>query len=382
MIIVHLTASTFFGGPERQMLGLAKALPADYRSVFLSYSEGGRSEAFLDEASRQGFEAHALRYDTPHFRRMIRELSDVVTELGGGVLICHTYKPNLIGRLAARRAGIPVVAVSRGWTAESWRVRVYEALDRLNLRWVDRVVCVSEGQAEKVRRAGVAPNNVTVIRNAIDPTRFTAIDLAARDEMGCWFSVPVGKVVGAAGRLSPEKGFDMFIEAADLVRRQDASVGFVLFGEGALRERLQQQVQASGLTERFVFAGFRHDLDRFLPNLDLFVQSSYTEGLPNVLLEARAAGVPVVATAVGGTTEVIEPGPKTRLVPSASPMSLAEGILNLINSPRRAIESEDTARIPDEFTFESQAERYEACLAELLPSPPSPVFPVVQSAAR
>ena len=117
------------------------------------------------------------------------------------------------------------------------------------------------------------------------------------------------RIVGAAGRLSPEKGFDVLIEAAARVIDLDPTVGFVLFGDGPCKPALMEQIGSLGLTGSVVLAGFRNDLDRFIPQLDLFVLPSYTEGLPNVVLEACAAGVPVVATAVGVAACQMPPRP-------------------------------------------------------------------------
>src|SRR5262249_38137607 len=266
------------------------ALAGECRSVFLSFAEGGRCRAFLDEARGQGFEASALVYDTPHLRAATRDLAGGLRRARADVLLCNGYKAGLLGRIAARREGVPAVAVSRGWTAESPRVRLYEALDRINLRWMDRVVCVSEGQAAKVRRAGVPAGRVVVIRNAIRGGRFDAPDPAYRDRLHALFAEPRRSVIGAAGRLSPEKGFAVLVEAAVRVLREDASAGFVVFGDGPLREALVRQVETAGLTGRFVLAGFRDDLDRYVPWLDVVALPSYTEGLPNVVLEACAAG--------------------------------------------------------------------------------------------
>ena len=154
--IVHLTASTFFGGPERQMLGLASALPDD-SSAFISFAEGGRCRSFLARVRRDGFEAIKLENDTPHLRAAARELASNLERLKADVLLCHGYKANILGRIAARRRAIPGVAVSRGWTGESLRVRAYETLDRLHLRWMDRVVAVSEAQAAEVAAAASGP---------------------------------------------------------------------------------------------------------------------------------------------------------------------------------------------------------------------------------
>ena len=123
MNIVHLTASTFHGGPERQMLGLARGLREHARTAFASFPEGGRCRPFLAAARHQGFETHALKCDTPWLRSAVREITELLRATQADVLLCHGYKPNILGRPAARRCGIPAVAVSRGWTGESIRVR-------------------------------------------------------------------------------------------------------------------------------------------------------------------------------------------------------------------------------------------------------------------
>jgi glycosyltransferase involved in cell wall biosynthesis len=385
MIVVHLTASTFHGGPERQMLGLARALPGSVRSVFLSFAEGGRCRPFLAAARHQGCEAVALSNDTPRLRGAVAEVAGHLERLRADVLLCHGYKANILGRLAARRCRMPAVAVSRGWTGECLKVRLYERLDKLHLRWMDRVVSVSEAQAAKVRRCGVRRGRLRVIHNAIDPERFTDPDPVYRSKLARYFRQPRSCVVGAAGRLSPEKGFDVLVEAARRVLRRDPSVGFVLFGDGPCRERLVRQIKAAGLGSAFVLSGFRADLDRFLPHLDLLVLPSYTEGLPNVVLEACAAGVPVVATAAGGTPEVIEDGLNGYLVPPGDATRLAERIDTVLNAEDcgRALGFEGRQRVLEHFTFAAQARQYldlfaelrGARLAEPQPAPPATAPP-------
>jgi glycosyltransferase involved in cell wall biosynthesis len=377
MIVVHLTASTFHGGPERQMLGLARALPASVRSVFLSFAEGGRCRPFLSAARHQGCEAVALSNDTPRLRAAVAEVVGHLQRLRADVLLCHGYKANLLGRLAARRCRIPAVAVSRGWTGECLKVRLYERLDKLHLRWMDHVVSVSEAQAAKVRRCGVRPQRLRVIHNAIDPERFTDPDPVYRAKLARYFRQPRSCVVGAAGRLSPEKGFEVLVAAAERVLRRDPSVGFVLFGDGPCRERLVRQIKAAGLGGAFVLSGFRPDLDRFLPHLDLLVLPSYTEGLPNVVLEACAAAVPVVATAAGGTPEVIEDGLNGYLVPTSDAARLAERIVAVLTAEDRgrALGFEGRQRVLERFTFAAQARGYLDLFAELCGTRPTPAPP-------
>src|SRR5262249_16202765 len=156
-------------------------------------------------------------------------------------------------------------------------VRLNEALDALVMRWLDAVVCVSEAMARRVRCAGVPARKVVVVRNALGTTPFDTPFPDARRNVELFFSRPPRLLVGPAGRLSPAKGFDVLVDAAAVVARSNAEVGFVLFGDGPTRQSLETRVRANGLEGCFVLAGFRNDLERYLPGLDLAVSSSHTE---------------------------------------------------------------------------------------------------------
>jgi len=350
------------------MLELAKSLRPDIRSSFVSFSEGGLCRAFLDTVRGELLEANALQHDTP---RLLAALADLVASLQrmrADVLCCHGYKANLLGILAARRLGIPVIAVARGWTGECLRVRLYEALDRRVLRWMDKVVCISHAQAEKVVAAGVPADRVAVFCNAVRCNRFGTPDPRYREELLHFFPRSMQHIVGAAGRLSPEKGFGVLVDAAASVVRQDSSVGFVLFGDGPLRDSLRERIESRGIQGNFVLAGFRHDLDDFMPHFDLLTLPSFTEGLPNVVLEAFAAGVPVVATAVGGTPEIVDDGQTGFLVPPGQPAQMANRIRQALSDPSWRREAGVLARetVERRFSFEVQAESYAALFATLL----------------
>ena len=362
MHIVHLTASTFFGGPERQMLGLAGHLGEPFRSSFVSFREGGRCEEFLSKVREAGFPALALERDTPNVPQALAELAGHLSSIRADVLLCHTFKPNVLGRLAARRLGLPCVVVSRGWTGENWKVSAYETVDRVNLRFVDRVVAVSDGQAAKVRRAGVPSSRLSVIRNAARLKAFAEPMAEGRIELRSAFAsdTRLSHVVVAAGRLSPEKGYDVLLEAMPALLRQHPQAGLVLYGEGAERPRLEARAAELGVADRFRMPGFTANLDRLLPWCDLFVLPSRTEGLPNVALEASAAGVAIVATAVGGTPEVVADGENGLLVPSDNHVSLAEAMGRVLADGefRSRLGSAGRERMVRHFTFEAQALQY------------------------
>jgi glycosyltransferase involved in cell wall biosynthesis len=372
MIVVHLTASTFYGGPERQMLSLGESLRPTVECRFLSFPEDGRSTAFVEEARRRQFIAQALDRDFPQVGATISALESHLRNWKASVLLCHGYKANLLGRWAARRVGIPAVAVSRGWTWESWRVRLYEWLDRRHLRYMDHVVCVSQGQAERVRRwCKVPPERMSVIYNSARWEALACVDrTAARARLLELFpcdNLPSYLVVGA-GRLSPEKGFTLLISATEkLLQSGVRDIGVVIFGDGRLRATLEEQIRRSHLAKQVILAGFRTDLDRLLPGADVVVLPSFTEGMPNVALEASAAGVPVVATAVGGTPEVIADGETGYLVPPGDAEAIALRVAELLchSSLREQMGESARRRMQELFSFTAQAEAYRRLFQQL-----------------
>lgn len=368
MLIANLTTSPGFGGPEWQMLGLATSLPAEFRSHYLLFHERGRSRPFWEQLRRHEIGATILESNWPHVRATVREVSARLKALGADLLCCHGYKGDIIGIMAARRVGIPVLAISHGWTAAAVRVRVYEYADRRVMKWMDRVVAVSEGQAVKVRRAGVRPERVVVIPNAVHAERFDVVDPSGRDDLLALFPTPPRQIVGAVGRLSPEKGFDQLILAAQKVVKEYPDVGFVLVGDGPLRDRLQSQIEQAQLQGRFVLAGHRSDVDRLFPHMDALAMPSYTEGLPCVLLEAMAAGVPVVATAVGGIPEVVTDGVTGWLVPPGNPDPLADRLHRLLSDSALGRRFADQARlrVRRDYTFGAQADRYAQLLTSII----------------
>jgi glycosyltransferase involved in cell wall biosynthesis len=368
-VVVQFIQSPFFGGPERQLLGLAQALGAQYRSAFFSFDEHGRSRPFLDVVRGAGFETVALERDKPNFIMMVREATRRLRAVDAKIVCVHHYKAALIGLAAARALRIPCIGVSHGWTRETWQVVLYETLDRWALRQMDAVVSVSAAQASKLLRAGIRPERLRVIRNALNAPASKPANPAMRASIEALFPKPPRTLVGSAGRLSFEKGFDQLVLAAEIVLQRDPEVGFVVFGEGVQRAELERQIAARGLQGTVVLPGFRTDLDEVLPCLDIAVLPSRTEGLPVIALEAMAAQVPVVATAVGGTPEAVVDGLCGYLVPSETPPALAQRVLDLAVSPdeRRIMGLRGRERVLSDFTFEAQAKSYEALFGELRP---------------
>jgi len=377
MKILFLTASPFFGGPERQMIELAKTLRERHPDVACcigSYPEAGHCRPFLEKVTTEGFEAVELVNDFPHLFRARNELKQILIGRKIDILITNGHKARGVSCLLPKSLRIPILTVSRGWTTESLKMRLFNLTDRWFHRRADHVIAVSEGQAAKVIRYGTPPERVTVIRNAIRTERFDAPpDPVLREKLLAMFpntsaseitndhlqSKPLF-LLGAAGRLSPEKGYDLLIDAVKIIRDREFSIGLVIFGEGFLREVLETQIKSLGLQDHIQLPGFTGELDRYLPHFDIFVQSSHTEGLPNVLLESMAARTPVVATNVGGTPEVVDEGVTGLMVPPGNAVQLADAICRLLAAPEKlpAMGTAARERVQTLFTFENQTDRY------------------------
>ncbi|MFQ3593604.1 MAG: glycosyltransferase [Gemmataceae bacterium] len=367
MNLVHLLASPFVGGPERQVLGLARAQAEQHRTTFLSFAERGLARPFLHQAQLQGFAAHELNSNYPWLRAAINEVADWLRQLRADVLLTSGYKPDILGWRAARKVGIPVVGIAHGWTDVTWKVRLYEWIDALALRFMDVVVCVSQATAGRARQRGIPSKKIRVIRNALDTAPYDVPCPTARSNVQRLFTPLPRFLVGTVGRLSPEKGMEVFVRAAILLARRRADVGFVLMGEGPTRPILERLIQEAGLEDRILLAGFCRDLPALLPGLDVVVNASHTEGLPVALLEAMAARLPVVATAVGGTPEVVVEGETGYLVPPNQPERLAQRIETLLDdaAQRERMGLAGRQRVCEQFTFKAMAAQYEELFAQL-----------------
>ncbi|MDR1485929.1 MAG: glycosyltransferase family 4 protein [Planctomycetaceae bacterium] len=406
MKVLHITASPFFGGPERVILDIVQSqIEGGFcvDSEIATFRENGNCEQFLSEVRKADLVGYVIERDVPNFFGALSDVVNILRRRGIDLVCAHGHKSRFLGWLAARRVGVPVIGVSHGWTWQDWKTSMYERIDQWIHHRLDKIVCVSQGQADKVIKTGTKPQRVVVIHNAIDVERFNvANDLAdnSKNTYGeysneylkrliGYFDATPKVLIGAAGRLSPEKGYDVLIDAVKILVDDERlncvgnnfcndkycdqnsgkdcgfgvgtiPFGLVLFGEGFMRADLQRRIDASGVSDYFKMVGFTSELDNFLPCFDVFVQSSRTEGFPCVNLEAMASGVPVVATQVGGVPEQIESGFNGILVPPEKPQVLAAELKRLIIDPIQRRKLGGTARqfVKTKFTRKKLAKEY------------------------
>lgn len=324
------------GGPEKTiLLGAAQADPAKYQ-VTVCYIRDARDDVFGIDGWAQGLgveyvevrERHSLDPAIwPALRRLVRERRiDIVH--------AHEYKTDLLALCLARAERVVPLATVHGWTGDSLRERAYYAVDKRLLARFPKLVAVSSDIRRELIRAGARPSRVLTLLNGIDPDAFQrpspAVGREVRESLGL---PPDALVVGAIGRLELQKRFDLLIEAFASVLKSYPSARLLIAGAGSRRAELEQAIASRGLGERCQLLGHRTDLARIHSALDLFVQSSEYEGTPNAVLEAMALGSPTVATAAGGTAELMEDGVHGWIVPCRDPERLARVMIEALSDP-------------------------------------------------
>lgn len=363
--IAHLIATNFYGGPEKQIVTHALKLDASrFNFVLISFIDNGQPNELVEIARAKGIEVVEVQARHPFDPGTIERIVQILRSKRVQLLCAHGYKANVIGRFASWFAGIPQICVSRGWTAENQRIRFYEKLDRLFLRFANHIVAVSEGQKRKILSKGIAGDKVSVIHNAIELENLPKTNSDIRHELG----IPQTAVfVVSAGRLSPEKNQAAMIKVAKQVLQQRDDIYFAVFGEGFLRPELEQQVKDAGLCGRFLLPGFHKDIHAIFNVIDIFILPSFTEGLPNVALEAFANKKPVVATAVGGTPEVMKDGISGFLTRPDDADLMASHILTLANDQdlREQMGGAGYEHIKTNFSFATQTAEYERLYVDI-----------------
>ena len=373
--ILHLRASNFVGGPEKQLLAYAATeRHGAFQMVFGTFVDNSEGHAFLEAIENRGLPSLALPSRLLARENAFSRLRLALREQEITVLCTHGYKADILGILAARAVGIPVACFLRGWTGEDWKVHGYETIDRAILPLATRVVCLSETQAARLTRQRSLARKVRVIPNSVEFRDLTSSQrIFARQRVCTRLGIPdSAPIISMAGRLSPEKGAFFFLKAIPEILARHPLAHFVVFGDGALKQSLVQLTSALGITPQVHFAGFTPNFRDLLPGLDVLVNPSLSEEMPNVVLEGMAAGMPVVATNVGAIDEMAGPERAIEVVPSGQPLAIAHAVIGLLDSPRRAGDLGQRARrrVQREFSRARQQKCLLGLYQELIPGLP------------
>jgi glycosyltransferase involved in cell wall biosynthesis len=356
------------GGPDKTLVASADLRDPDV-DLTLCYlcNEGDDLFQIGAIAKDKGLDYVEVRERGPIDLRAWRTIRQLARERRFDIAHGHDYKTDLFAWMLGRAEGVIPFATAHGWTGHNWKERtLYYPVDKRLLAHFPRVVAVSGEIKQTLVRAGGNAQKIDVILNGIDPHRFRRFGLAPDDV-----------VIGAVGRLEPQKRFDLLIDVVASLLPRLPNLKLMIGGEGSLRPALEEQIRRLKMDDRVRLAG-QVDVIPFHHALDLFVQSSDYEGTPNVVLEAMAMETPVVATDVGGTSELAQHDVHALIVRPSQPDDLRNAITAALSDPvsLEARARAARARVETDLAFSRRIERlhrvYNQLLAENQISRPGP----------
>jgi glycosyltransferase involved in cell wall biosynthesis len=336
---MHIRDSSGIFGAERVILGLGKALDRERFDVTLLCMRraSGVSEPLIEKAREMELRVFTVDVRGKFDRAALAAIRRIFLTEKVSLFHSHDFKSDFYGRLASWGLGIKRVSTAHGSTRDSLSKRAYLFFnERIVYKTFDRIIAVSVELERQLQAKGLSGNRVSLVQNGLDLDSLTqtfepfpaAPPLDMRDGH-ILFSV--------IGRLYPDKGHRYFLEALARVRQKHPEVKALLVGDGPARPEIEEHVRRLGLEQAVCLLGVRSDMGHIYSYTDCLVISSLREGLPYVLLEAMAMGVPVLATRVGEIPNLIKDGENGLLVPPGDVEALAAGMERYLEAGDRRV---------------------------------------------
>jgi len=375
MKVLAIIDAIELSGPGKGLLQLVDACATrQVEIVVANFTYEKRRSFFNEEAATRGIRCVLLRTRGRFEKRTLRQLQALVVNEGIDIIQSHSFKPHLYAILLRRRLRRPWLAFAHGWTLETWRVCLNNAIERRLLRYADHVIALSES-LEKDLRAHGRSGPVSIVMNAItrlpEPTT-----TQLRDAARCQLTVAAGAfVIACIGRLSFEKAQDLLLTALQRVRpATQRPIVVLLAGDGPFRERLQTQAAALRGHVDVRFLGHVADVAPLYVACDMVAMPSRSEGTPNVILEAMSYGLPIVATRVGSVPSMVTDATEALLVDTQDVVALASKLQRVYDDSSVATKMGRNARAAlwPRFSIETRVGRIVDVYGQLLAASAEP----------
>ena len=357
------------GGPDKTILrSLAGLGSGRYRMACAYLHPAGDHGINTLRATAARFEMpiHTIPERGPFDPRAVRMLLDLCKRLHVDVWHSHDYKTDILGRLLRKRHPMKLVTTMHGFTGETWRTRLYARLSNHALRAYDRVIAVSPLLMRHAAEHGVHPDRLRYVPNAIDLDEYKRT--LPREQAKRQLNLPLDEhAIGVVARHSIEKGVDRAIRMFAQTHEQRPSTRLHLIGDGPERPALQQLADQLGVGDAIRWWGWQRDTRPAMQAMDTLLLPSRTEGLPNVILEAMALGLPVAATRVGAVPDVLDDGNCGVLLDSDE-AAWVDQLLALIDQPlvRERMLCAAWVRVNERYDFTKRMQRIQELYDEVL----------------
>jgi len=368
--IVHFLNSRVRGGVENHVLLLLKYLDRT-RFEPVVVCPPVLADILRSELQAMKVDVFELEVKGPFdIRDMLRFISFLRREKVD-IVHAHLFNASRASHFLAKLAGVRIT-IETNHVREAWRkgtLKTWYAIDRLFARFTDCIIAVSKANAAYLSEVkGIARGKIRVVQNGIDTRAFDVRGRPA-SSIKAALGIPDGApLVTVIARLEPQKGHIYLLEAVPEIIKKYPDVVFLLAGDGILASELKAQASRLKIDNNVIFAGFRSDARRLLSSSDIFLLPSLWEGLPLVVIEASAAAIPVIATAVDGTPEVVRDGETGILIEPRNPVVITESVLRLLDNPQQArrMGQRGASYVRAHFDISKQVKGTEAIYMELM----------------
>ena len=325
--IMVIIATDNVSGPAKgifQFLVNIKKSEAEYLLYNFKVNQNISNE-FIDAATELGIKVNLFDQKKKSYISLISQAICQARSEKIDIVQTHGFKPSVLGFFVQFFCKVKWICFMHGATSENFKIKFYNFIDNIAQMSAARTILVSEAQRCKLFK-GNDELRVRILHNAINVEQPIPISLK-RQPVRELLGLPTGsRLLVVVGRLSPEKGIDVFLDAISRFSLEENCIHAIIVGDGQERERLKAQAAALNVENNVHFVGFTKTPGDYLIDADIVVVPSRSEGIPNAVLEAMSMGKPVVATDVGGVPEIIEDGISGYLVPSEQPVLLADAI--------------------------------------------------------
>lgn len=355
--VLHLRDSPWVDGPGRTILETGRHIDSSRVQYHIgAFFAGTDKHPMIERARAYGLNVHPIE-DAPGISSaLVQRIVRLMDELQIDVLHTSEFRSNVLGLLCRRLRKFTLVATVHGWIANNLKGKIFRVADKGALRAFDGVIFVSQTTRNLIPRWWLPNSRAHVLLNALVTGEYGCDVLNATRPVR---DTSRGAVLLNVGRLSPEKGQDLLLHAVARLSSEYPELRLKFAGIGPCEAQLRALASTLNIADRVEFIGYVEDMPRLYKEIDLVVQSSLTEGMPNVILEGAYLRVPMVATQVGGTGEIVEHGRSGWLIEPGSVTDLVDGIRRYLRAPGDFVAMGEAAhqRILSQFTFDARTQR-------------------------
>lgn len=353
--IMFLLQGLEMGGLEKMVVDLVNNMPPSYRISMCCYDSLGPLLKSISSSIEVIYLKRKSGFDLSYIMKLFKVMRKKKIE----IVHLHNRTAFIYGTIAARLAGIRnIIYTEHGRTIKL--TRKAKIAHRLMNRVLKKTVVVTRYLKEMlVEKEGFNPNKIIIIPNGIDGSKFMINKSTLREENDLSLKEE-DKIIGIVARLDPIKNHKCLIGAMTLIEKEEPKAKLLVVGDGPLKSTLIKKVKDRNLQETIYFLGEREDIPNILAGVDLFVLSSLSEGMSITLVEAMAAGLPIIATEVGGNPDLIDHGKNGILVPKGDENAMASAILKVLKNTKiaRSLGAEARKKYESEYTLDMMVKKY------------------------